>query len=145
MAKPNILWILTDQQRFDCVGANGNPLIKTPNMDRLAAESANLLNCFVQAPVCVPSRQTLFSGRYPHCHRNRVNYTPIDERERLLQSYIREQGYATGFAGKLHYYPTTLEFALSTGFDVGKLHDAAHLDEDSDYVTWLKEVAPEFA
>jgi len=47
--------------------------------------------------------------------------------------------------GKLHYYPTTRDYALSTGFDLGLLHDAAHLDDDSDYVAWLKEVAPEFA
>lgn len=145
MKPPNILFIMTDQQRFDCVGANGNPLISTPHMDRLASQSANMLNTFVQAPVCVPSRQTFFSGRYPHCHRNRVNYTPLDERERLQQSYLKELGYATGFVGKLHYHPPTLEYALSTGFDEGKLHDAAHCDPYSSYVGWLRSVAPELA
>jgi arylsulfatase len=142
---PNILFIMTDQQRFDCVGANGNPLIRTPNLDRLAAGSANMLSCFVQAPVCVPSRQTFFTGRYPHCHRNRVNYTPLDERQRLLQSYLQEAGYATGFVGKLHYHPPTLQYALSTGFEAGRLHDAAHCDPFSDYVMWLRSVAPELA
>jgi hypothetical protein len=53
---PNILLIMTDQQRYDTLGANGNPIIKTPHLDALAAESANFSHCFVQSPVCVPSR-----------------------------------------------------------------------------------------
>jgi len=52
--RPNILFVMTDQHRFDCLGANGNRLIHTPNLDRLAARSANFQNAFVQAPVCVP-------------------------------------------------------------------------------------------
>ena len=60
---PNILFIMTDQQRWDCVGANGNALIKTPNLDRLAAGGANFTHAFVQAPVCVPSRVIFFTGR----------------------------------------------------------------------------------
>jgi arylsulfatase len=77
VARPNVLMIMTDQQRFDCLGANGNPLIRTPNLDRLAALSANFTNAFVQAPVCVPSRISYFTGRYPHSHRNRVNYNAM--------------------------------------------------------------------
>ena len=57
-SQPNLLVFMTDQQRFDCIGANGNSLIQTPNLDELIKESANMQNCFVQAPVCVPSRQT---------------------------------------------------------------------------------------
>lgn len=143
--RPNILWIMTDQQRYDALGANGNPHIRTPNLDRLAAESANLSNCFVQAPVCVPSRQTFFTGRYPHCHRNRVNYTPLAQSETLIQARLRDAGYATGFVGKLHYYPPTREHALSTGFDHGLLHDAGQCDGHSDYVRWLTERDPTMA
>ena len=103
--RPNILFIMTDQQRWDCIGANGNRLIKTPHLDRLAAEGANFTHCFVQAPVCVPSRASFFTGRYPHSHRNRVNYTPLDRREVLMQSRLHEDGYTTASVGKLHYYP----------------------------------------
>ena len=134
---PNILFIMTDQQRYDCVGANGNDVIRTPNLDRLAGESANFSSCFVQAPVCVPSRQTFFTGRYPHSHRNRVNYTPLDASETLMQAYLRDAGYTTGFVGKLHYWPPTREFALSTGFDHGLIHDAGPTNEHSDYVAWM--------
>ena len=142
--RPNILWIMTDQQRYDCLGASGNPWIRTPNLDRLAGESAQMQSCFVQAPVCVPSRQTFFTGRYPRCHRNRVNYTPLNDREVLLQAHMRRAGYATAFVGKLHYYPPTREQALASGFDRGLLHDAAQCDRHSDYVAWLRQAAPQY-
>ncbi|MDX1357873.1 MAG: sulfatase-like hydrolase/transferase, partial [Clostridia bacterium] len=71
--KPNVLFIMADQLRFDCIGFNGNGIIRTPNLDRLAGQGANLQSLFIQAPVCVPSRQTFFTGRYPRYHRNRVN------------------------------------------------------------------------
>ena len=140
-SRPNILFIMTDQQRFDCVGANGNEVIQTPNLDRLAQMSANFSSCFVQAPVCTPSRQTFFTGRYPHSHRNRVNYTPMDPSETLMQSYLQDAGYATGVIGKLHYWPPTRDFALSTGFDRGLVHDAGPVNEYSDYVSWLEETS----
>ena len=78
--RPNIIFIMTDQQRWDCVAANGNKLIKTPNLDRLAARGANFTHAFVSSPVCVPSRVSFFTGRYAHSHRNRVNYTPLTKR-----------------------------------------------------------------
>jgi arylsulfatase A-like enzyme len=116
-SKPNILFIMTDQQRFDALGANGNSIIKTPNLDRFAAEAANLQSAFVQAPVCVPSRATFFTGRYPHSHKHRVNYTPLNDGEVLMQEYLQKAGYQTGSIGKLHYYPPTAEKARRTGFD----------------------------
>ena len=136
--RPNIILIMADQMRFDCIGENGNPLIHTPNLDTLARRSANMQSCFVQAPVCVPSRQTIFTGRYPHSHRNRVNYTPLDSSEVLMQQHLKNAGYTTAFTGKLHYWPPTRTHALTTGFDEGLLHDGAELDAYSDYVTWLR-------
>ncbi len=142
--KPNILFIMTDQQRWDCIGANGNSLIKTPNLDRLAAESANFTHFFVQAPVCVPSRASFFTGRYPHSHRNRVNYTPLDRREVLMQSRLRDAGYATASVGKLHYHPPTVMEAQRTGFDAVELHDAVStLDRFSDYISWRNQHDPQ--
>src|SRR5262245_11742689 len=84
-SQPNVLFIMTDQQRTDCLGANGNRILRTPNLDKLAAQSANFINAIVQSPVCVPSRASFFTGRYAHCHKNRVNYTPCDAREVFLQ------------------------------------------------------------
>jgi arylsulfatase len=142
-ARPNILFIMTDQHRWDCLGANGNELIKTPNLDRLAAQSANFTHFFVQAPVCVPSRASFFTGRYPHSHRNRVNYTPLDRGEVMMQSRLRDAGYATASVGKLHLYPPTKQEAQRTGYDTVELHDAApSLDRFSDYIAWRNQHDP---
>jgi len=142
-AKPDILWIMLDQLRYDCLGANGNRLIRTPNLDRLAARSANFSHAFVQSPVCVPSRVSSFTGRYPHSHKNRVNYTPCDSREVFLQQLLGGEGYQTGAVGKLHYYPPTREHALTMGWDTVQLDDGVgSTDRFSDYVRWRKAQDP---
>ncbi len=134
---------MTDQQRWDCVGANGNPLIRTPHLDRLAAEGANFTHMFVQAPVCVPSRVSFFTGRYPHSHKNRVNYTPLSRSEILIQARLKKAGYSTASVGKLHYWPPTPEEAKRTGFDFVELHDGvSNLDRFSEYARWRKEHDP---
>ena len=142
--RPNILFIMTDQHRWDCVGANGNRLIKTPNMDRLAATGANFTHMFVNAPVCVPSRASFFTGRYPHSHRNRVNYTPLAKSEVLMQARLKQAGYTTASVGKLHLWPPTVAEAKRTGFDFVELHDAVrNLDRFSDYARWREEHDPD--
>lgn len=141
--RPNILFIMCDQLRFDCLGANGNPIVKTPNIDRLAARSANFTNAFVQAPVCVPSRISYLTGRYPHCHRNRVNYTPYTGTAPKIQKILQRNGYRTGSVGKLHFYPPTAEHARETGFDEVLLDDGVRsTDPYSDYVKWRKRNDP---
>ncbi|HLJ16132.1 MAG TPA: sulfatase-like hydrolase/transferase [Bryobacteraceae bacterium] len=135
--RPNILFLMADQFRYDCLGVNGNRQIRTPNLDRLAARSMNFGNAFVQSPVCVPSRVSYFTGRYAHSHKNRVNYTPCDPREVFLQRMLHDAGYQTGSVGKLHFYPPTVEHAESTGFDRVLLHDGVgSTDPYSDYVKW---------
>jgi arylsulfatase len=137
--RPNVLWIMTDQLRFDCLGANGNAIVRTPNIDKLAARSANFQQAFVQSPVCVPSRASYFTGRYPHSHKNRVNYTPLDAREVLGQQMFHDAGYQTGAVGKLHYYPPTPAHARSLGWDHVEIDDGVgQTDAYSDYVAWRK-------
>ncbi|MCX6622181.1 MAG: sulfatase-like hydrolase/transferase [Acidobacteria bacterium] len=144
--RPNVLLLMTDQHRYDCLGANGNPLIRTPGLDRLASQSANFSSAYVQAPVCVPSRVSIFTGRYPHSHRNRVNYTPCDPKEVFLQRMFRDSGYQTGSAGKLHYFPPTADHARSTGFDQVELDDGvSSTDAYSDYVRWRNASDPKAA
>jgi arylsulfatase len=144
--RPNVLIILADQLRYDCLGAHGNKLIRTPNLDRLAAASVDFASTFVQAPVCVPSRISLLTGRYPHAHRNRVNYTPCDPNEVFLQRMLKDAGYRTGSVGKLHYYPPTVEHARSTGFDKVLLDDGVgSTDPYSDYVKWRNAHDPQRA
>ena len=144
--RPNILFIMTDQQRYDCLGANGNAIIQTPNLDRLAARSANFSHTFVQSPVCTPSRVCYFSGRYAHAHRNRVNYTPLDGDEILMTTRLQEAGYTTAIVGKSHVYyqyPPTPEECKRIGFDIVELHDGTRsTDPWSDYAKWREQNDP---
>ena len=137
---------MTDQQRYDCVGANGNPLIQTPNLDRLAKESANFSHTYVQSPVCTPSRACFFTGRYAHAHKNRVNYTELNESEILFPKYLQAAGYKTGIVGKSHVYykyPPTREEAARTGFSIIDLHDGVlRCDPYSSYTDWRQENDP---
>ena len=137
---------MCDQLRYDGVGANGNPIIKTPNLDRLAGRSANFSRAFVQAPLCVPSRASFFTGRYPHSHRNRVNYTPLAPSEVLLPARLQRVGYRTALVGKTHlyyHYPPTGEEAHRTGFDLVDLHDGVPFtDPWSDYAKWRQKHDP---
>src|SRR3954470_23386862 len=66
--RPNILFLVADEFRHDCLGVAGHPIVKTPNFDRLARDGAFLRSAYVAAPVCSPSRATLFTGRYPNVH-----------------------------------------------------------------------------
>ncbi len=137
--RPNVLFLMADQLRYDCLGANGNGIIRTPNLDRLAARGANLTRAYVQSPVCVPSRVSFFTGRYPHSHKNRVNYTPYTGQDPMLQKMLQSAGYQTGSVGKLHFHPPTAAHAHSTGFDRVYLDDGVNsTDQFSDYVAWFK-------
>ena len=64
--KPNIILIMTDQQRFDSIAALGATWMHTPNLDHLVGEGVSFVNCFVNSPVCVASRASLFAGKYPY-------------------------------------------------------------------------------
>jgi arylsulfatase len=101
--RPNILWICTDQQRFDTIHALGNEHIRTPNLDRLVAEGVAFTNAYCQAPICTPSRASFLTGRYPstlHVNRNGNEYFPADVP--LITRELADLGYDCGLVGKLH-------------------------------------------
>lgn len=101
--RPNLLFIMADQLRFDCLGANGNNTIITPNLDKLACEGVNVEGYYANCPVCVPSRTILFTGRYPHSHRIRENHTLASAgAEMHLFCVLKQEGYRIGYAGKNH-------------------------------------------
>ena len=101
--QPNLLFIMTDQQRFDTLTVNGNPNMKVPHMDALAQSGANVQGYFTNAPVCVPSRCSLFTGRYLHSHQARENYSLLEAgREIHLFRILKQTGYKIGYVGKNH-------------------------------------------
>lgn len=100
---PNILWICTDQQRGDTIGALGNRHIRTPHLNRLAAEGTSFTRAYCQSPICTPSRASFLTGRYASsvgCNANGNARWP--ETAPLIPKLLKDAGYRCGLAGKLH-------------------------------------------
>lgn len=103
--RPSFLFITTDQHRADCLGCYGNPAIRTPNLDRLAAEGVRMTRAYVNNPLCMPSRATLLTGRYPRAHRVWCNGVALPASEVSFGQLLGEAGYRTGCVGKMHFTP----------------------------------------
>jgi arylsulfatase len=102
MSRPNIILIITDQQRSDTIAALGAPWMHTPNLDRLVREGTAFAQCFVTSPVCVSSRASLFTGKYPHGCQVFSNFQPW---EPTWVSTLADQGYHCVSIGKMHINP----------------------------------------
>lgn len=101
----NVLWIMADHFRADCLGCMGHPVVQTPNLDRLAARGTLFENAFSVSPLCCPSRMSYFSGRYVHDHGVWWNGVPARPGIPVLPGILQSAGYRTGLIGKLHFYP----------------------------------------
>lgn len=101
--KPNVILITTDQQRYDTLGCVGNTVIRTPNLDRLAAEGLRFDRSYASSPVCMPSRASMFTGRYPRAHGVWNVGVNLPECEQGLAHAFRQAGYRTANIGKLHF------------------------------------------
>ena len=99
--KMNVLFIITDQQRADHLGCAGNPILKTPNLDRLASEGVRFTSAFVANPMCSPNRASILTGLYPKRH-IRVPGVNLDENLPTFSESLRKEGYATKAIGKMH-------------------------------------------
>jgi arylsulfatase A-like enzyme len=101
--RPNILWVCTDQQRFDTIARLGNPAIRTPNLDRLVDRGTAFTHAYVQSTVCTPSRASFMTGMYPSTIHNCMNGTDrFSDAAPLISNYLRDAGYHCGLVGKLH-------------------------------------------
>ncbi|NOZ24031.1 MAG: sulfatase [Planctomycetes bacterium] len=101
--RPNILFLLTDDQRWDAMSCMGHPILKTPNMDRLAKEGRLFENAFVTTPICAASRASIFLGQYECRHDFTFGKEKIISWPAWEQSYpmlLKKAGYRTGFIGK---------------------------------------------
>ena len=100
--RPNIIFIITDQQRFDTIAAHGHPHMHTPHLDRLAHEGVSFTNCHVNAASCAPARASLFTGYSPH------TTGILRNADRWTRSWIErfaDAGYRCVNVGKMHSYP----------------------------------------
>ncbi|MCF3650338.1 sulfatase family protein [Synoicihabitans lomoniglobus] len=102
-AKPrNVVFILSDDHRWDAMSFMNHPLAETPQMDRLAAEGAHLRNALVTTSLCSPSRASILTGLYTFRHRVIDNQRPVPEGTVYFPQYLQKAGYATAFIGKWH-------------------------------------------
>ncbi len=103
MKRPNVLLMITDQQSYDTIAAGGHPHMHTPNLDRLASEGTLFTQAFCNSPVCMPSRQSLFSGQYPGALNLTANGQELPEDVPLFHEILKPYGYRTANIGKLHF------------------------------------------
>lgn len=102
--KSNILWLMSDQHNANCTGYAGNPTVKTPHLDDIAADGVNFTQGFCNNPICSPSRLSFMTGQYVNNHGylgNRNNFV-TESNPNTLSSLFRRNGYQTGLVGKSH-------------------------------------------
>jgi arylsulfatase A-like enzyme len=102
MIRPNFLFFITDQQRVDYLGCYGHPVLRTPHIDSIAARGIRFERFYVAAPVCMPNRASLMTGRMPSVHGARSNGLPLSLRANTFVDALRASGYATALVGKSH-------------------------------------------
>jgi arylsulfatase len=145
----NILLIMTDQQRFDSLGCYGCTAIETPNLDRLAAQGALFTQCYVNNPICTPSRASIFTGKPLPGHGVYRLHDDLPLTERPFPSRLQAAGYATALFGKLHLSSRVFEQDRRhrhDGFDVYEESKAPYLPPSplNAYLPWLEEHHPAF-
>lgn len=97
---PNLVLVLADDMRWDSLGCAGHPFLKTPRLDRLAAEGARFANAFTTTPFCASSRASILTGIYAHRHDVLNNYTPLPERFVSFPAQLQARGFETAYIGK---------------------------------------------
>ena len=136
-ANPNIVVVLADQWRPQAFGFAGDPNVKTPNFDRLAAESVRFVNAVAGMPVCSPTRASLLTGQRPLTHGVFLNDVPLDPDATTLPKVLKAAGYDTGAIGKWHIdghgRSAFIPRERRQGFDYWKVLECTHNYTDSIY------------
>jgi arylsulfatase A-like enzyme len=123
-----ILFITTDQQRWDSLGCNGNRVCRTPNIDALAKAGINYARAYNQNTVCMPARSTILTGQYVRTHGVFANGVPLPEDAPSFAQYLKDKaGYKTALIGKAHFEP---------GFDLAGKWAENRRQRDGDYGPW---------
>lgn len=122
--RPNVLYVMTDQQRKDTLGCYGNPKTQTPHFDTLAEEGVLFTSCYATQPVCSPCRSSMVTGLFPNATTVMENNIPLPSTLFTWPGALREQGYKVGYVGKWHLGvdPVPDYFDLWRGFHTGWDH-----------------------
>lgn len=150
MSRPNVVFLICDQMRGDCMSCDGHPDVKTPYIDSLAAHGVLFENAYSTCPSCIPARASLLTGKTPS-HTGRVGYRDcVDwEFDHMMAEEFSAAGYQTACIGKMHVHPPR----MSCGFQTLRLHDGLighayrradvphwqHQDVSDDYLYWLRD------
>jgi arylsulfatase len=143
--RPNILWITTDQQRADTIAAMGNGVIRTPNLDRLAAEGVAFTRAYCQSAICTPSRSSFLTGLHPstvHGDYNGNRQLSLPDGVQLITRRLADAGYHCGLAGKLHLASAHghMEQRVDDGYEeICYSHSPWQGLDHNDYTHWLRD------
>jgi arylsulfatase A-like enzyme len=141
-SKPNILYLMTDQHRADCLGCAGNKVIKTPNLDSIAAEGVLFPNAYTSTPSCTPARAGILTGLSPW-HHGMLGYGRVAGQYPFeLPQAVRDAGYYLFGIGKMHWYPQK-KLRGYHGLLVDESGRAETPGFVSDYRLWFKQQAPD--
>ncbi len=136
--RPNIVLFMTDQQRGDCLGVAGHPVLQTPHIDELAGRGSYFPHAYSACPLCIPARRTLMTGTRPVTHRVLGN-VDLEFDLPTLPGALRSAGYQTHVVGKMHLYPKRKRY----GFDSMVWSDGPYEGKDiGDYGPFLLAGAP---
>ncbi|MDP6779600.1 MAG: sulfatase-like hydrolase/transferase [Candidatus Latescibacteria bacterium] len=148
MNPTNVVLFIVDGLRTDMLGCYGGALADTPHIDAFAAEGRLLRRSFCTHSVCMPTRASIFTGRYPHIHGVWANGLPLPSSEITLPQVLGDAGYATGASGKIHFEPqqayTDGICPIITGSYYG--FEEVHLCENrlgQEYLDWVRDTSPE--
>ncbi|MEM1293773.1 MAG: sulfatase [Verrucomicrobiota bacterium] len=141
-ARPNVVFILTDDQRADALSCMGHPHLKTPHIDRLAAEGALFKNHFCTTSLCSPSRASILGGLYAHTHGVTNNFTDYPRDLPTFPVNLQKAGYTTAYIGKWHMGED--DDSVRPGFDHFVTHRGQGKYFDNEFRTndGEREVAP---
>jgi|TARA_B110001454_G_scaffold207541_1_gene219046 arylsulfatase A-like enzyme len=134
-AQPNVILVMTDDQGYGDIGAHGNPILKTPNLDQLHDEGVRFTDFHV-SPFCTPTRAALMTGNYPArtgAYRTSSGRTMMHSDEKTMANLFAENGYATGMVGKWHLGDNAPHRPQDRGFQDVVWHRCGGIGQASDY------------
>ncbi len=131
--KPNFLFIITDQHRADWLGCMGHPVVKTPNIDAIAAQGTKFTDFHVASPVCMPNRAALMTGRMPGVNGLRYNGCVLPDRANTFADVLLADGYSTALIGKSHHQPFSDVAPFHGPAPKGRLIEEAWKPDGDDY------------